>query len=338
MADPKGILIGGEMPQSGGRPGMTLELLGIGRKLADQLGEELSVVIMGESIGEAEGRELVAHGADKVYIANHPLLKSYHPDAFITATEQVLRHLKPSIFLMGRSEIGQDVAPSVGFRLRTGVAMDCLDLQVDGSRRLVMIRPVYGGNARAHFICTDVFPQIATVRPKTQDPALRQEGRQGSVENIEVELDPSVRRSDWVSYKKWESTGGVSLGSAEYVVSGGRGIGSEDAYKETIEVAAAVLNGAAGASKACCDAGYAPPGNQVGLTGQRVSPKLYVAVAISGASQHIAGMGTSKTIIAVNKDPDANIFKVARYGVVADYKQVMPAFIQKCRELVGKGE
>ena len=339
MADAKGILIGGEMPASGGRPGMTLELLGIGRKLADHLGEELSVLVMGESLSEAEGKELIAHGADTVYIANHPLLARYHPDSFTAATEQVVRGLSPSVFLMGRSEIGQDVAPAVGFRLRTGVAMDCLDLQVDpDSRKLVMIRPVYGGNARAHFVCTEVYPQIATVRPKTQDPAPRQEGRQGRVEFLEVTLDPSVHRSEWVSYEKWQSTGGVSLTSAEYVVSGGRGMGSQEAYKEVIEVAAEVLGGAAGASKACCDAGYAPPGNQVGLTGQRVSPKLYVAVAISGASQHIAGMGTSKTIVAVNKDPDANIFKVARYGVVADYKQVMPAFIRKCRELVGRGE
>jgi electron transfer flavoprotein alpha subunit len=333
------ILIGGEMPQSGGRPGMTLELLGIGRKLADQLGDQLAVLIMGDGISEAEGRDLVAFGADAVYIANHPLLASYHPDTFTAATEQAIKQLQPGIFLMGRSEIGQDVAPAVGFRLRTGVAMDCLDLQIDPeSKKLLMIRPVYGGNARAHFVCTDVSPQIATVRPKTQDPAPRQESHQGTVQNLEVQLEPSVKRSEWIAYEKWESTGGVSLTSAEFVVSGGRGMGSEEAYKETIEVAAAVLNGAAGASKACCDAGYAPPGNQVGLTGQRVSPKLYVAVALSGASQHIAGMGTSKTIVAINKDPDANIFKVSRYGIVADYKQVMPAFIRKCRELTGKGE
>ena len=335
----QGILLEGEMPANGGRAGMTLELLGIGRRLAGELNETLSVLVLGDGLTEAEGREIVAHGADKVYIVNHPLLASYHPDTFAAATEQAVRRLQPNIFLMGRSEIGQDVAPMVGFRLKAGVAMDCLDLQVDpATKKLVMIRPVYGGNARAHFMCTDALPQIATVRPKTQDPAPRQEGHQGTVEFLTVDLDPAVKRSDWVAYERWESTGGVTLASAEIVVSGGRGIGSVDAYQQTIEGAAAVLGGAAGASKACCDAGYAPPGNQVGLTGQRVSPKLYVAVAISGASQHIAGMGTAKAIVAINKDPDANIFKVSRYGVVADYKQVMPAFIRKCRELVGSGE
>ena len=339
MAGEQGILIEGEVPSSGGRPGMTLELLGIGRKLADELQEELSVLVLGDNISELDGRDLIAHGADKAYVVNDPLLASYHPDAFAAATEKVVRELQPSIFLMGRSEIGQDVAPMVAFRLRTGVAMDCLDLTVDPeTRRLVMVRPVYGGNARAHFMCTEVSPQMATVRPKTQDPASRQEGRQGTVAFLPAGIDASVLRSDWVAYERWETTGGVSLGSAEVVVSGGRGIGTSDAYVEVIETAADVLRGAAGASKACCDAGYAPPGNQVGLTGQRVSPKLYVAVAISGASQHIAGMGTSKTVVAINKDPDANIFKVSRYGIVADYKQVMPAFIQKCRELVGEGE
>ena len=336
---PEGILLEGEMPANGGRAGMTLELLGIGRRLADEIGESLSVLLLGDNTTETEARELIAHGADKVYIANHGELAAYHPDTFAAATAQAIKQLQPNIFLMGRSEIGQDVAPMVGFRLRTGVAMDCLDLQIDPeTKKLVMIRPVYGGNARAHFMCTDVSPQIATVRPKTQDPAPRQEGREGSVESIEVALDASVKRSAWVGYERWESTGGVSLSSAEIVISGGRGVASAEAYVEVIESTAALLGGAAGASKACCDAGYAPPGNQVGLTGQRVSPKLYLAVAISGASQHIAGMGTSKTIVAINKDPDANMFKVARYGVVADYKQVMPAFMRKCRELVGKGE
>lgn len=337
MAGEKGILIGGELPSSGGQPGITLELLGIGRKLADQLQEELSVLIMGDGVTEAEGQDLIAHGADKVCIVNNPALASYHPDTFAAAAEQVLRDLKPSIFLMGRTEIGQDIAPMVGFRLKTGVAMDCLDLQIDpASKKLVMIRPVYGGNARAHFVCTGDSTQIATVRPKTQDPAGRQEGRQGTVEVRAVNVGASVKRSEWLEYQKWETGGGVTLVNAEVVVSGGRGVGSEAEYKEIIEKTAALLGGAAGASKACCDAGYAPAGNQVGLTGQRVSPRLYIAVAISGASQHIAGMGTSKNVVAINRDPDANIFQVARYGIVADYRQVMPAFMAKCRELVGK--
>lgn len=340
MAEPDRILVIGERPENGGRFGITLELLGAAGKLAGQLGAPIDVVLLGSAIPEPEAAELFAYGADRVHTLEHPLLAEYNPDIFTATITEAVRRIAPSIVLFGRTEMGQDVAPALGFRLRTGVAMDCLDLRIDpATKRLVMVRPVYGGNARAHYVCAEgALPQIAAVRPKTQDPAPRQEGRTGEVLRVIPELDASMARMRQVAFQPWEAAEGVSLASAEVVVSGGRGIGSAEAYKNTIEAAAAILGGAAGASKAACDAGYAPPGNQVGLTGQRVSPRLYVAVALSGASQHVAGMGTAKTIVAINRDPEANIFKVAHFGVVGDYKQVMPAFMDKCRELLSRGE
>lgn len=340
MADPNGILIIGERPENGGRLGITLELLGAARKLAAGTGDPIDVLLMGASVPEAEASALFAYGVARVHALEHALLNEYNPDVFTTTVTEAVRRINPSIVLVGRTEMGQDVAPALAFRLKTGVAMDCLDLQIDpASKRLVMVRPVYGGNARANYqAAAGLYPQIAAVRPKTQDPAEAIGGAAGEIIRPAVALDASVARVKQVAYEEWEATEGVSLAAAEIVVSGGRGIGSADAYKQFIETGATIFGGAPGASKAACDAGYAPPGNQVGLTGQRVSPRLYVAVAMSGASQHLAGMGTSKNIVAINKDPDANIFKASRFGVVADYKQVMPAFLEKARELLAQGE
>ncbi|MSQ10996.1 MAG: electron transfer flavoprotein subunit alpha/FixB family protein [Dehalococcoidia bacterium] len=340
MADATGILVIGERPENGGRQGITLELLGAARRLAAETGDAVDVLLLGASIPDAEANGLIAYGASRIHALAHPLLGEYNPDIFTTTVTEAVRRINPSIVLFGRTEMGQDVAPAMAFRLKTGVAMDCLDLKVDSaSKRLVMVRPVYGGNARANYmVAQGRMPQVASVRPKTQDPAEPVAGYSGEVIRPQLDLDASVARTHQVSYQAWEAAEGVSLASAEIVVSGGRGIGSAEAYKEVIDGGAAILGGASGASKAACDAGFAPPGNQVGLTGQRVSPKLYIAVAMSGASQHLAGMGTAKNIVAINRDPDANIFKVSRFGVVGDYKQVMPAFLAKCRELLSQGE
>ncbi len=340
MADAQGILVIGERPENGGRAGITLELLGAGRRLAAELGEDVDVLLLGATVPEAEAQDLFAYGVARIHALEHPALATYSPDLFTTTVTEAVRRISPKVVLMGRTEMGQDVGPAMAFRLGTGIAMDCLEVSLDAaSKRLVMVRPVYGGNARAHYqVAGGSCPQIAAIRPKTQDPAARGADASGEVIRPTIELDASSVRTRQVGYERWEAAEGVTLAAAEIVVSGGRGIGSPEAYKSTIEAGAAILGGAAGASKAACDAGYAPPGNQVGLTGQRVSPRLYVAVAISGASQHLAGMGTAKNIVAINKDPDANIFKAARFGVVGDYKQVMPAFLEKCRELVSRGE
>lgn len=334
----EGVLVAGEVSGNRAAP-ISYELLGVGRKLADELGEELTIVVAGTDLGDDLGNDLIARGADRVLIVSDPLFTkyAYSSDPHITVLERIIREREPNIFLMGRTELGLDVGPALAFRLDTALGSDCLDLSIDADSRLLKIsRPVYGGSARAEYVIEETRPQMATVRPKTQDPREADDSRSGEIEYVDAEIDDSVFRSELVGFRQYQQTG-VSLEAAEIVVSGGRGIGSAEAYNDTIEVAAAVLGAAAGSSKASCDAGYAPHTKQVGLTGKRVSPKLYVAVAISGASQHLAGMGTSKCIVAINKDPDANMFKVARYGVVGDYKAVMPAFIQACRELVAQG-
>jgi len=312
---------------------ITLELLGGGRGLADALGEELSLVLMGSGLGDL-GKEAIAFGADKVYTVDDPLLKDYQTDAYVAVMEKVVKQVSPSILIMGTTSMGRDLAPRLAFRLDTAVSMDCVALEIDpGSKLLLQTRPVYGGNARAVFICEDSKPQMATVRAKTMDPRERDDARKGEVSTIEAGLDPSMIRTKVVDMVK-EEVAGIKLEDAEVIVTGGRGIGSSEGFQE-LEPLAKALGAAIGATRPPCDNGWVPASLQVGLTGKIVSPTLYIAVALSGSSQHIAGCSGAKNIIAINKDPEANIFKEARFGVVGDYKKVLPAFTKKVQELLG---
>lgn len=332
MSQEKGVLVFGEL--SGGRlSAVTAELLGAGRCLANDLGEELAAVFLGQDLGDAPA-QAVAWGADKVHVVNDPLLEEYQVDPFVAAMEQVCGQVHPNILLLGQTNVGRSLAPQLAFRLGTGLAMDCVELSIDkGSGQMLGTRPVYGGNARAVYGCPKTRPQMATVRAKAMTPLARDDNRQGQVSPLSVKLDASVVRAKVVQRVKQEAAG-VKLEDAEVVVSGGRGIGGPEGFKQ-IEELAKLLKGAVGATRAACDAGWVPSTIQVGLTGKVVSPSLYIAVALSGSSQHMAGCGGSKTIVAVNKDPEANIFKEARFGVVGDYKQVLPAFAQKVKELQG---
>lgn len=332
----EGVLVIGEVQGNKAAP-VSYELLGTGRRVADALGQELAIVVAGNGLDDALANDLISRGADRVLLVNSPVFTkyAYHADPYIAALEKVITQRQPNVVLLARTELGLDLGPALAFRLDTGLPSDCLEVTVDGNKQLVAVRGVYGGSARAQFTIAEGKVQMASIKPKTQEPLEPNASRTGQIEYVDAGIDDSVFRSQLVDFAEYQQTG-VSLEQAEIVISGGRGIGSAEAYNDTIEVAASILGGATGASKACCDAGYSPHTKQVGLTGKRVSPKLYVAVAISGASQHLAGMGTSKCIVAVNKDPDANIFKVARYGVVGDYKQVMPAFIEACRELMAQ--
>lgn len=332
MSQEKGVLVFGEL--AGGQiAAVTAELLGAGRCLANDLGEELAAVFLGQNLGDAPA-QAIAWGADKVYVVDNPLLEAYQPDPYVAAMEQVCRQVQPNILLLGQTNVGRSLAPQLAFRLGTGLAMDCVELGIDkGSRLMLGTRPVYGGNARAVYSCAKTRPQMATVRVKAMTPLAKDASRKGQVSPVSVKLDPSVARAKVVQRVK-EEAAGVKLEDAEVVVSGGRGIGGTDGFKQ-LEELAKLLKGAVGATRAACDAGWVPSTQQVGLTGKVVSPSLYIAVALSGSSQHMAGCGGSKTIVAVNKDPEANIFKEARFGVVGDYKQVLPAFAQKVKELQG---
>ena len=326
----KGVLICGEIAGQKLAP-VTIELLGIGRKLANELGEELSVLIMGSGTASL-GPEAIAYGADKVYVVVDSLLDNYNSDAYTQATANLCRKVLPSIMLLGHTDIGCDLAPRLNGRLGGGLAMDCLALSIDPATRfLVSIRPVYGGNAQAAMVTRSARPQMATIRPKTVPPAERNEGRQGQVIVVEDKIDPSTLKIKVVERIK-EEVEGVKLEDAAVVVSGGRGIGSAQNFAMVRELAR-VLGGAVGATRPVCDEGWTPAAFQVGQSGKVVSPKLYIAVALSGAMAHITGCLGSKYIVAINKDKDANIFNVASFGVVADYKEVLPALTAKIKEL-----
>lgn len=330
MSDFKGIMVYGEVVE-GKLSSVVAELLGCGRGLAGELGQELSTVIVGSGVGNL-AQEAIAAGADKVYIVDDPLLQDYNTDSYVSVMEKVVNEVKPQILLMGQTNTGRDLAPRLAFRLGTAATMDCLALSIDpDSKRLLMTKPVYGGSAQALYT-TDIDPQIATVRVKAMTALEPDASRKGEVVNIDAGLDASAIRSK-VLEKVKEEVEGIKLEDAEVVVSGGRGMGGSEAFEQLAELAK-LFKGAVGASRPACDSGWMPDTAQVGLTGKIVSPDLYIAVGISGSSQHLAGCSGSKTIIAVNKDPEANIFKEARFGVVGDWKKVIPAFTEKVKELL----
>jgi len=237
--------------------------------------------------------------------------------------------------LLGHTDAGSDLAPRLNGRLGGGLAMDCLELSIDPATKLMAsTRPVFGGNAHARVVSKSARPQMATVRPKTVPPAERNDSRQGQVIPVEGKIDPSALKVTVVERIK-EEVEGVKLEDAEVVVSGGRGIGSGQNF-EMVRELARVLGGAVGATRPACDEGWAPVTLQVGQSGKVVSPKLYIAVALSGAMSHIAGCLGSKCIVAINKDKEANIFSVAHFGIVADFKEVLPALTAKFKELKSK--
>ena len=329
MAEAKGVVVLGGT--TNGELDLTSrELLAAGRKVADDLGQELAIGILGASV-EGPAQQAISHGADIVYSVTHPLLEQYQVDLNLAAAEALCREMNPSIVLIGRTIEGRELAPRLAFRLGVGLAQDCLEISADPtSGRLLANRPVYGGNAVAVVSC-DYTPQIAAVRPKVYEPLEPDRSRQGQVVSFPVELDSFLARSRVVDIVTEESTG-VKLEDARVVVSGGRGLGGPEPF-EDLEALAKLLGGALGASRAAVDSGWVPVSHQVGLTGKTISPDLYITVAISGASQHMAGCSSAKVIVAINKDSEANIFKEARYGVVGDWEQVVPAFTEAVREL-----
>ena len=330
MAEYKGAMIYGEVTE-GKLMAITTELLGCGRKLADDLRQELYATLIGSDITNL-AQEAIAFGADKVYVVDDPLLKDYQTDSYVLALEKVARQVMPQILILGQTSIGRDLAPRLAFRLDTAASMGCIELAIDPDSKLMLqTRPVYGGNAQAIFIC-ESYPQIATVRAKAMSPMERDASRQGEVITIEAGLDPSAIKTK-VLEKVTEEVTGIKLEDAEVVVTGGRGIGGADGFKQ-LEELAKMLKGAVGASRPPCDNGWVADSLQVGLTGKIVTPDLYIAVALSGSSQHMSGCSGSKNIVAINKDPEANIFKVAHYGVIGDWKKIIPAFISKLKELL----
>jgi len=332
VAEYKGVIVFAETPE-GILSAMTKELLACGRKLADDLSEGLGVVLLGSNISDL-AQEAIAFGADRVYVVDTPMLKDYQTDCYVPVMAKVVKQVMPRILLLGQTPIGRDLAPGLAFRLGTVATTDCIELAIDtGSKLLQQTRPVYGGNALATFT-SDFYPQIATVRAKVYSPLEPDTSRQGQVIAIDAGLESLAVRTK-VLDKVSETAKGVRLEDAAVIVAGGRGIGSAEGFKE-IEELASLLKAAVGATRPPCDNGWVKDSVQIGLTGKIVAPDLYLAIALSGSSQHISGCGGAKNIVAINKDQEANIFKVARFGIVGDWKRVVPAFTTKIRELVAE--
>jgi caffeyl-CoA reductase-Etf complex subunit CarE len=310
---------------------IALEGLGIGKKLAQDLGQELCAVILGSAADMAA--KAISQGADKVYAVEDAQLKDYQPDLYLNTLEKILEQAKPQIVIMGQTDIGRELAARLAFRLNTEATLDCVDLAIDpATKRLLQTKPVYGGNARA-MIVTDTDPQIVTIRTKAFTALSPDTARKGEVISVKLETDASTIKST-ITDRKVEAVSGIKLEDAVVVVAGGRGIGNADGFKQLQELAV-LLKGAVGASRPACDNKWISDTVQVGLTGKIIAPEVYIAVAISGSSQHMSGCSGAKTIIAINKDKEANIFKHARFGAVGDWKKILPAFTAKVKQLVG---
>ncbi|MBL7212775.1 MAG: electron transfer flavoprotein subunit alpha/FixB family protein [Desulfobacteraceae bacterium] len=330
MTEHKGVLIIGEIIEEN-LAAVTLELLGCGRTLADKLGERLSGLLMGSDT-RPHASKAIAYGADKIYIMEDPLLEDYQSDLYLAAVEKMVRRVMPKIVLMGQTPMGRDLAPRLGFRMHAAVLMDCVELDIDTQTgRLLQVRPVYGGNARAVFT-SETRPQMATVRSKAMSPLERNSSRKGDIIEIKPEIDPSAMRTKLLEKVK-EEVAGIKIEDAAILVTGGRGIGGPEGF-EQLEDLAGLLKGAVGATRPVVDSGWCPTSRQIGLTGKVVAPDLYIAVALSGSSQHMAGCSGAKHIVAINSDPQANIFREASFGIVGDWKKALPSFIEKVRELL----
>ena len=307
--------------------GVSYELLGRGRGLADDLGTTLSAVVFGSGLkGEAES--LFAHGADRVYVADDPALQGFSDELYGRLLARLIKEYRPEIVLCGATAVGRSFFPRVAADLNTGLTADCTGLDVRAEDRLLLqTRPAFGGNIMATIICPAKRPQMATVRPRVMKPGPFMEGRTGEL--IQVALDGSESSARTKLLQEVEEVCEmVNLAEVEVIVAGGRGLGSAEGFSLLKELAG-FFGGAVGASRGAVDSGWIPYAHQVGQTGKTVAPRLYIACGISGAVQHLVGMQSSETIVAINRDSQAPIFDVADYGIVGDVYEVIPAMIRR---------
>ncbi len=315
---------------------VSFELLGEGRKLADALGCKLcGMLLCGNEGVDGFVREAIAYGAEKVYVTESPLLKEYRTDPYASGAVNLIRTFKPEIVLFGATTQGRDFAGTVATTLETGLTADCTGLDIDPEKKMLrQTRPAFGGNIMATILDYPNYrPQMATVRPKVFAMPARDDSRKGEVFKEPLPITEDKIRTKILEFIKGAEA--VNLVDAEIIVSGGRGIGNAENFKIIRELAD-VLRAAVGASRATVDAGWISYDHQVGQTGRTVRPKIYFACGISGAIQHQAGMKTSDIIVAINKDPDAPIFKVATYGIVGDIFTVVPMLTQEFRKRLGR--
>ena len=304
---------------------VVIELLGEGRKLAEQIGTELCAVLLGDNVADL-ARECIGYGADKVYVADAPELKDYTTDAYTKVIYEAIQQYKPEIVLCGATHIGRDLGPCLSVKCETGLTADCTKLEIDPvDHKIMQTRPAFGGNLMATIVCPEHRPQMSTVRPGVMEKAAFDPDRTGEIVTLQpVFADGDLRVKVLEIVKNLENA--VSLTDAKVIVAGGMGLGSKEGF-DLLAKLADRLGGVVAASRACVDAGWAPHSWQVGQTGTTVKPAIYIACGISGAIQHVAGMKDSGYIVAINKNPSAAIFELADYGIVGDLYDVIPAIL-----------
>ncbi len=304
------------------------ELLSKGRELADTLKTDLCAVCLGDSITGVN--QLIAYGADKVYLVENPHLANNQEDLFTGQLLELIQEHKPEIVLAGATSLGRSFIPRIAAILKTGLTADCTELEIDTEKRLLLqTRPTFGGNIMATIICQAKRPQMATVRPRVFKKTSVNE-RKGQIIKVDFNREAITSRTKLLNFVE-NLTETVKIEEADIVVSGGRGLGKPENFR-LLEELATVMGAALGSSRPPIDEGWLPYSNQVGQTGKTVCPRLYIACGISGAVQHLAGMQTSDVIIAINNDPNAPIFEVATYGIVGDLFKVVPLIIAKLKE------
>lgn len=325
LNDYNGVWVIGEQREGKINP-VTIELIGEGRKLADQLGKELSVVIAGYEV-DKEVKELLHYSVDKAYYINDPLLKDFTTDGYAISIADLIEVKKPEVVLVGATSIGRDIAPRIAGKIGTGLTADCTKLEIDlTDNKLLQTRPAFGGNLMATIVCPKNRPQMSTVRPGVMAKAIRTESENGVLEVVNPGLTEKMIRTRLVEMLPQEKKA-INLTDARIIVSAGRGLKRAEGF-ELIKELADKLGAEIGASRAAVDSGWIEHSHQVGQTGTTVRPELYIACGISGAIQHLAGMSDSKYIVAINKDSKAPIFNICDYGIVGDLYEILPEMIE----------
>ncbi len=313
--------------------GSSLEILGGGRKIADKLNTMLAAVLFGYGVANL-AKELIAYGADKIYVADNSLLSVYQSEAYSTILADLIRQSNPEILLLSATAIGRDLAPTVAAKVKTGLTADCVELDVNEQRQLLQIVPAFGGNVMATIICPKHKPQMATVRPGVMKSLDRDESRHGEITKVST----SIRKEDMkirIVEVVMEKPRVLPIEGADVVVAGGWGVGSTENWK-LIEELAEVLGGAVGATRPAVDEKWALEDQMIGVGGKTVRPKLYIGAGISGALQHTVGIQDSKVIVAINKDPNAPIFKGADFGIIGDLCEIIPCLVNEIKKLYEK--
>ena len=307
---------------------VSFELLTRGRALADARGCRLCSVVLGDNIPQAELDELIARGADRVYVVQHPALVHFLVQPYAQALQYLVETYHPEVLIASATTTGRTVMPYLSIKVHAGLTADCTGLEIDPETGdLLQTRPAIGGNIMATIKTPTARPQMATVRPKSSPPAPRDPTRSGEIVPVEVPEELLATQMRYDEFVPDESQG-IAIEDAEVIVAGGRGLKKAENFV-LIQELAKVLGGSVGASRAAVDRGWQPYPRQIGLSGKTVSPKLYIACGISGAIQHLAGMQTAKNVIAINTDPDAQIFQVADLGIVGDLFDLLPTVIEK---------